>query len=406
MSDLDRKLRETVAYAYANATAVKARFDAAGVTTDDIQTIDDLVKLPILRKDEMVQLQQANPPFGGFLGVAPSQVSHIFFSPGPLYEPAPPADDDVWEISKQMLRGCGFVPGDVVLVSLSYHLTPAGFLFDNALARLGCTVIPGGIGNSDLQLQMMRELGCTGYVGTPSFLMSLIRKAEEQGLNFTTDFKLKKAMVSAEPLPPSLRQTFTETYGIAIANAYGTAEFGILAVDRGDGVPMAMQLLPEPIIQLLDPETGEPVGAGSPGEVVVTNFSRVYPMIRFGTGDMAVNVDPNPGQSRQEERSMILVGRSGEAVKVRGMFVHPNQLRFAASQVPGVQGVQAVVTRPDLNDVLTLTAVVADGTGSEALAEGLKKAVTAVCRLRVDSVEFAASLPENAPGIVDARVWE
>ena len=129
-------------------------------------------------------------------------------------------------------------------------------------------------------------------------------------------------------------------------------------------------------------------------------------MIRFGTGDMAVNVDPNPGQSRQEERSMILVGRSGEAVKVRGMFVHPNQLRFAASQVPGVQGVQAVVTRPDLNDVLTLTAVVADGTGSEALAEGLKKAVTAVCRLRVDSVEFAASLPENAPGIVDARVWE
>lgn len=406
MSDLDRKLRETVAHAYANATAVKARFDAAGIAPNDIQTIDDLTKLPILRKDEMVQLQQANPPFGGFLGVAPSQVSHIFFSPGPLYEPAPPADDGVWEVSKQMLRGCGFVPGDVVLVSLSYHLTPAGFLFDNALARLGCTVIPGGIGNSDLQLQMMRELGCTGYVGTPSFLMSLIRKAEEQGLNFTADFKLQKAIVSAEPLPPSLRQTFTETYGIAVANAYGTAEFGILAVDRGDGMPMAMQLLPEPIIQLLDPETGEPVAAGTPGEVVVTNFSRVYPLIRFGTGDMAVNVDPNPGQSRQEERSMILVGRSGEAVKVRGMFVHPNQLRFAASQVPGVQGVQAVVTRPDLNDVLTLTAVVADGTGSEALAEGLKKAVTAVCRLRVDRVEFAASLPENTPGIVDARVWE
>jgi phenylacetate-CoA ligase len=305
-----------------------------------------------------------------------------------------------------MLLGCGFVPGDVVLVSLSYHLTPAGFLFDQALTRLGCTVIPGGIGNSDLQLQMMRELGCTGYVGTPSFLMSLIRKAEEDGLTFTADFKLTKAIVSAEPLPPSLRQTLTETYGIAVSNAYGTAEFGILAVDRGDGVPMSMQLLPEPIIQLLDPETGEPVDAGTPGEVVVTNFSRVYPLLRFGTGDMAVNVDPNPGKSKQEERSMILVGRSGEAVKVRGMFVHPNQLRFAASQVPGVQAVQAVVTRPDLKDVLTLKAVVAAEAGSEALAEGLKRAVTAVCRLRVDAVKFVDSLPDGAPGIVDARAWD
>lgn len=406
MSDLDRKLRETVAHAYANATAVKARFDAAGVAPEAIQTIADLTKLPILRKDEMVQLQQANPPFGGFLGVEPAAVSHIFFSPGPLYEPAPAAQDRVWEITKQMLLGCGFVPGDVVLVSLSYHLTPAGFLFDQALTRLGCTVIPGGIGNSDLQLQMMRELGCTGYVGTPSFLMSLIRKAEEDGLTFTADFKLTKAIVSAEPLPPSLRQTLTETYGIAVSNAYGTAEFGILAVDRGDGVPMAMQLLPEPIIQLLDPETGEPVDAGTPGEVVVTNFSRVYPLLRFGTGDMAVNVDPNPGKSKQEERSMILVGRSGEAVKVRGMFVHPNQLRFAASQVPGVQAVQAVVTRPDLKDVLTLKAAVASGAGSEAVVEGLKRAVTAVCRLRVDAVEFIASLPDGAPGIVDARAWD
>ncbi|MEM7115190.1 MAG: AMP-binding protein [Chloroflexota bacterium] len=404
MADLNQKLRETVVHAYANATAVKARFDKAGVAPDDIQTIDDLAQLPILRKDEMVKLQQENPPFGGFLGVDRSEVSHIFFSPGPLYEPGPAMDDAIWDVSQQMLVDCGFSADDTVLVSLSYHLTPAGFLFDQALQRLGCTIIPGGIGNSDLQLQMMRELGCTGYLGTPSFLMSLIRKAEEQGLDFKQDFKVTKAIVSAEPLPPSLRQTLSD-YGITVANAYGTAEFGILAVDKGDGAPLAMKLLPEPLIQLLDPETGENVASGTPGEVVVTSFSKVYPLIRFGTGDMAVNLDPAPGQSKQEERSMILVGRSGEAVKVRGMFVHPNQLRFAASQVPGVAGVQAIVTRPDLKDVLTVKAVVAEAARSEALAEGLKGAITAVCRLRVDTVEFVDALPEGAAGMVDGREW-
>lgn len=405
MADLNEKLRETVAHAYANATAVKARFDKVGVAPDDIKTIDDLTKLPILRKDEMVALQQENPPFGGFLGVDRSEISHIFFSPGPLYEPAPAMDDAVWEISQKMLVDCGFSANDTVLVSLSYHLTPAGFLFDQALQRLGCTIIPGGIGNSDLQLQMMRELGCTGYLGTPSFLMSLIRKAEEQGLDFKQDFQVTKAVVSAEPLPPSLRQALND-YGISVANAYGTAEFGILAVDKGDGAPLAMKLLPEPLIQLLDPETGETVAPGTPGEVVVTNFSKVYPLIRFGTGDMAVNLDPAPGQSQQADRSMILVGRSGEAVKVRGMFVHPNQLRFAASQVPGVAGVQAVVTRPDLKDVLTVKAAVPEAGRSEPLAEGLKKAITAVCRLRVDAVEFVDALPEGAAGIVDGRAWD
>lgn len=399
------RLRELVAWAYENAPAVKGRLDRAGVRPQDIETAADLAKIPVLTKDEAVALQQADPPFGGMLAVPLSEVSHLFFSPGPLYEPAPAADDPAWEMGVEALRRGGFTADDVVLVSLSYHLAPAGFLFDAALTRLGATVIPGGIGNSELQLQMARDLNATGFIGTPSYLISLIQKAEESGLDFRRDFKITKAMTTAEPLPPSLRQTLSD-YGIAVTNAYGTAEFGLLATNTGEG--MAMQLLPEPIVQVVNPDSGQSVGPGETGEVVVTNFNRHYPLIRFGTGDMAMNIDPNPGGSKQEERAIILVGRRGEAVKVRGMFLHPNQLRFASSQVPGIQAMQAVVTRPDLRDHFVLEVEMAADSDHTAAAEALKQAIQGICRVRVDEVNFveAGTIPANAPGVRDERVWE
>jgi phenylacetate-CoA ligase len=252
---------------------------------------------------------------------------------------------------------------------------------------------------------MARDLNATGYIGTPSYLMSLIQRVEESGLDFRRDFKIRKAMTTAEPLPPSLRQALAE-YGIAVTNAYGTAEFGLLATNTGEG--MAMQLLPEPIIQVVNPDSGQAVGPGETGEVVVTNFNRLYPLIRFGTGDMAMNIDPNPGNSRQEERAIILVGRRGEAVKVRGMFLHPNQLRFAAGQVPGIRAMQAVITRPDLRDHFVLEVELAPEVEGTAAAEALKQAVQAICRVRVDEVNFVivGTIPANAPGVRDERVWD
>jgi phenylacetate-CoA ligase len=327
MTTLDQRLHEAITAAYENSPEVRARFDAAGLAGADIQAVADLARVPVLEKDEVVALQEADPPFGGLLAVPMSQIRHIFFSPGPLYEPE--ADDDPipLEVAQLVFKSCGFEPGDIVLNSLSYHLVPAGLLIDRALTGLGCTVVPGGVGNSDLQLKMMADLSVTGYVGTPSFLLQLIKKAEAAGLDFRRDFVLRKIMTTAEPLPAGLRQTFVEQYGLAVGNCYATAELGLLALDTSG--QMAMRLLPLPVIQLVDPDTGLDVGPGEVGEVVVTNFSRAYPLIRLGTGDMAVNVDPKPGQSEQQERAIILVGRRGEAVKVRGMFVHPNQLRFA-----------------------------------------------------------------------------
>lgn len=405
MTDLDAKLKEAVRYAYENAPAVRERFDKVGIMPDDIQGVADLPKIPVLPKDEIVALQQADPPFGGMLGVPPEKVTHIFFSPGPIYEPAPEPDEGAWDVAVGALKMTGFKPGDVVLNSFTYHLVPAGFLFDNAFVRLGCTVVPGGTGSAELQLKMMQDLRITGYSGTPSFLMSLIKKAEASGLDFKQDLPLKTAIFSAEPLPPTLRQTFVEEYGLSVGNAYATADFGLLALNTGDG--MAMPLLPEPIVEVVDTDTGQPVGPGETGEVVATNFSRAYPLIRIGTGDMAMNMDPTPGQSRQTERSIILVGRSGEAAKVRGMFVHPNQLRFATGQIPGVQKVQGVVSRPEHKDYFVVR-VEAEGVDETAVAEQVKTAVQGLCRVRVDDVAFIApgSLADDAPGMVDARDWQ
>ncbi|WP_374687254.1 phenylacetate--CoA ligase family protein [Promineifilum sp.] len=396
----DEKLQSIIRHAYANAPEVKARFDRAGLRPEDVRTVADLARVPVLTKDEAVALQGAEPPFGGMLAAPLSAVTHFFFSPGPLYEPGPEEDDAAWDTAVDMLRDVGFGAGDVILNSLSYHLVPAGYLFDGAFTRLGATVIPAGTGPVELQLQMARDLGATGYVGTPSFLLSLLQKAEEKGVAL----RLRRAVTTAEPLPPALRQTLVERYGLEVINTYATAELGVLAVNTGEG--MAMRLLPDPLIQVVNPDTGQPVGPGETGEVVVTNTSRLYPLIRFGTGDLAMNVDPRPGESAQEERAIILVGRRGEAVKVRGMFLHPNQLRFAAGQVPGVRAVQAVVTRPDgVRDHFALRVAAAEGANTAAIAEGLKAAVQGVCRVRVDEVVFG-EVGADGPTVADERGWE
>jgi len=395
----DQQLQEFIHHAYANSPAFRERLDEANVRPEQIATTDDLNRIPVLTKDDAVARQQAEPPFGGMLAAPLSAASHIFFSPGPLYEPGPEPDDAAWDIAVKMLREVGFSAGEVILNSLSYHLVPAGYLFDGAFTRLGATVIPAGTGPADLQLQMAHTLGATGFVGTPSFLLSLLQKAEEKGIALS----IRRAVTTAEPLPPALRQTLVGQYGLEVINCYATAELGVLAVNTGEG--MAMRLLPEPLIQVVNPDTGQPVGPGETGEVVVTNTNRLYPLIRFGTGDLAMNLDPRPGESAQAERAVILVGRRGEAVKVRGMFLHPNQLRFAAAQVPGVVAFQAIITRPDgVRDHFALRVQADEGADEAAIAEGLKAAVQGVCRVRVDEVGFG-EVDGRATFIQDVRNW-
>ena len=405
MSEIDARLRHIIQHAYANAPAVKEIMDGVGASPNDIQTIADLDKIPVTSKDRLAELQAADPPFGGFLAVGLDTLQHIFLSPGPLYEPS--ADEStVLDAARDMLAIAGFTAGDIVINTFSYHLIPTGLVVDQALAQIGATVVPAGVGNADLQIKMMLDLGVTGYIGTPSYLMALLEKVKEMGLDFG-EFSLQKTLVSAEPLPPSLRQTFVEEHGLSVANIYGTAELGSLAYNTEGGLPM--HLFETPIIQIVDSETGQSVGPGEAGEVVVTTFNQTYPLIRLGTGDLAINADPAPGESRQQDRLIILVGRVGDAVKVRGMFVHPNQLRFALGQVAGIARAQAVITRPENRDELTLRVVLADESAEhEPLADQLSTAIRSACRVKVDRVEFAPAdaLGGDAKVILDERTWE
>ena len=405
-TSLEEKLRGIIQHAYDNAQAVKAIFDQADLTPDDVQALVDLEKIPVTSKDRLVELQQAKPPFGGFLAVSVEKLQHVFFSPGPLYEPHA-GESAVMDTIREMFGVVGFGSGDVVINAFGYHLIPTGLAVDQVLTEMGATVIPAGVGNADLQIKMMLDLRATGYIGTPSWLMALIQKAEEMGMDFAKAFSLKKALVSAEPLPPQMRQAFVEKYGLEVTNAYGTAELGFLAYNTEGG--LAMSLLESSIVQVVNPETGASVDTGESGEVVVTTFNETYPLIRLGTGDLAMNVDPAPGKSRQGERSIILVGRVGDAVKVRGMFVHPNQLSFAVGQVPGVKGFQAVVTRPENRDEFALHVVLEnESADKETLTEALSQAVQSACRVKLDQVAFvsAEEIGEKAGILLDKRTWE
>ncbi len=404
-SALNRELSRFVKSAYANAPAVKKILDDAGVRPKDIKTLADLERVPVTSKDHLAELQRAAPPFGGFLAVEPKRLKHIFLSPGPLYEPHG-SEQALERVAADVFRIAGFKRGDVALNTLSYHLVPAGLLLDAGLRRVGACVVPGGVGNTELQVKMMLDLKVTGYAGTPSFLMTLLKKAEEMGIRVKEQMALDHALFTAEPYPPSLRAQFEGVYGLKTLNVYATAELGFLAYDCS--AQQGLHFADGVVVQVCDPTTGKHVGANEAGQVVVTTFNETYPTLRLGTGDLAVYLDAPCACGRKTPR-LMLVGRVGDAIKVRGMFVHPNQLRVAMSKFPAIGKVQGVVTRPDVRDDFTLKVELASEVSDcDALGKSFGEAVREVCRVGVDRIEFVpqGTLAADAKMMVDERKWE
>lgn len=402
---LNRELARFVKHAYANAPAVRKIFDAAGISPKDIKTVADLDRVPVTSKDRLVELQRELPPFGGFLAADPKRLKHIFLSPGPLYEPHG-AEKAVTRVAGDLFRIAGFKRGDVVLNTLSYHLVPAGLLLDGGLQRVGATVVPSGVGNTELQVKMMLDLNITGYAGTPSFLMTILKKAEEMGINVKEQLALRRALFTAEPYPPSLRAQFEGVYGFKTLNVYATAELGFLAYDCA--AQQGLHFADGVVVQVSDPATAKHVAAGEAGQVVVTTFNETYPTLRLGTGDLAIYMDA-PCACGNAAPRLMLVGRVGDAVKVRGMFVHPNQLKAAMSRFPAIARGQGIITRPDVRDDFTLRVELADqGVDCDALTQGLSAAVREVCRVGVDKIEFvsAGTIAADAKAMVDERKWE
>jgi len=406
---LNQKLSEIIDYAYCNAPAVKEIFDRAGVSPSQIHTIKDLEKLPITRKTELIELQKTNPPYGGFLTIPPEDVDRIFLSPGPIYEPL---HTETIKWFTKSFYAAGFRKGDIVLNSFTYHMSPAGILFQEALRDCGAIPIPMGVGNTEIQIQTMHDLKATGFVGTPSFLMTLIKRAEAMGYNFRQDFALQRAWFIGEMLPASLRRSFEEDYGISTAQAYAVTELGgALAYECIQ--KSGMHLMDEYIIEIVDPETGKQLAPGEVGEIVVTPLlNKIWGLIRYGTGDMSlITTEPCPC-GRTSNRLVGIMGRTGDAVKVRGMFVVARQAKQVLSNFDQISRFQIVVGRKAERDEMTFKLELKDEANEaidkSQLADDLNKSFQEVCRVKADKIEFVAkgTIPEEHETIVDERSWE
>ena len=362
-----------------------------------INTREALRQLPVIRKPDVQDAQNAEPPFGGLNAVPVGDMAHVYMSPGPIFEPDG-AQRDHWRYARA-LYAAGFRRGDIVHNTLSYHLTPAGMLVETGCRAIGCAVFPGGVGNTEMQVDAVERLKPTAYAGTPSFLRILLEKADEMGRDSSS---YRKASVGAEPLPPSLRQWF-EDRGIQTTQGYGTADVGLIAYES---LPVEGMLLDEGLIlEICRPGTGEPVAEGEVGEIVVTTFNPIYPLIRYGTGDMTAILPGTSPCGRTATRIKGWMGRADQSCKVRGMFVHAKLVGEIVGRHPEVAKARFVITNPDNRDQMTLKVEAAKG--DAALLDAVKQSVTTVTKLRGE-VEIVApgSLPNDGIVVEDARTFD
>ena len=366
------------------------RLRSAGLEAEGL-TVLDVRRLPILTKDDVLARQQERPPFGDLLA-ADADVRRVFQSPGTLYEPQL-AGSDPWRW-RPALEAIGLGAGETVLNCFGYHLSPAGAMFEEGCLALAATVLPGGIGNQDLQAQAIADLGVTAYVGLPSYLKALVERYDAAGLP-TERWRLSKALVTAEPLPDSLRALLQERVP-TVLSSYGTAEVGLIAYETAPG----SGLLPAPgvHVEVCDLATGEPITSGE-GQVVVTLMRPDYPLVRFGTGDLSAWMQDADGRPRL----VGILGRVGEAVKVRGMFLHPRQAESVMRDIEGVADWGFVIDRVHHRDELRCE-VVAIGHDPEAVAGRVREAIRAGLRFGAD-VRTVDALPDGHATITDNRDW-
>ncbi|MEM5583067.1 AMP-binding protein [Roseibium sp. AS2] len=355
-----------------------------------------LAALPVLRKSDLLERQKANPPFGGFLAGELTGAARVFMSPGPIWEPQAPGPDP-WNGARALVAA-GFRKGDVVFNAFSYHLTPGGFILDQGAIALGCTVFPAGVGNTDTQVEAIEVLKPSGFVGTPDYLKVLLDRGREQGRDVAS---IRKALVSGGALFPSLRQNY-EDQGIQVGQCYATADLGVIAYETEAREGMVVN--EDYIVEIVRPGTGDPVAEGEVGELVVTNFNSLYPLIRFATGDLSRIV---PGQSACGRTNMRLagwMGRADQRTKVKGMFVDPAQIAQIVATHPEIYKARLAVVRRGDADAMTLT--VETETQENGLADRVAATLRDVTRLKGD-VELVApgGLPNDGKVIADEREY-
>jgi phenylacetate-CoA ligase len=366
-----------------------------GVDPAAVTSREALATLPVLRKSVLHTLQARRPPFGGFATTPTAEVARIFMSPGPIFEPEGRGED--WWRSARALYAAGVRKGDIVHNTFAYHLTPGGWLLDAGARALGCPVIAAGPSNTEQQIEAIQALKPSVYVGVPDYLKILLDKARDAGRDATS---FKKAVMGGGALYPSLRAEYKQR-GVQAFQTYATADLGIIAYESPalDGMIVDEGV----IVEIVRPGTGDPVPAGEVGEVLVTSFNRDYPLIRFATGDLSAVLAGKSPCGRTNMRIKGWLGRADQTTKVKGMFVHPEQVAEVAKRHAGIGRLRLVVGRNGEQDVMTLRA---EAEGDAGLKAKLAETLQAVTKLKGE-VEIVApgSLPNDGKVIADERTY-
>jgi len=365
-----------------------------GIEPASIGNREALARLPVLRKSELPALHKAAPPFGGFVAEHPGAFARLFTSPGPIFEPEG-AQNDPWR-GARALFAVGFRPGDIVLNTFSYHLTPGGFIFDSSARALGCAVIPAGPGNTDAQFELIEAYRPVGYSGTPDFLKILLDTAATAGRDISS---IRRAMVSGAAFPPSLQQEI-KARGIDAYQAFGTADLGLIAFETPAREGMVVN--EDLILEIVRPGTGDPVAAGDVGEIVVTSLDPGHPWIRLALGDLTAALSGASPCGRTNMRIKGWMGRADQTTKVKGMFVRPEQIAEIGRRHPELGRLRLVVTREGEADAMMLRAECASP--GDALRAEIASTLRAVRKLS-GTVVWAApeSLPNDGKVIADER---
>jgi len=391
------QLTRQVAHAKAQSAYFARLF--AEVNADHVRDRAALAKLPVTRKSDFTELQAADPPFAGMLAQPVGALARVFMSPGPVFDPQPRRSD--FARLARALFAAGFRRGDLVHNTFAYHFTPAGFMMDEGAQALGCAVFPAGVGQTDMQVAAISGLKPAGYVGTPSFLRIILEKAEEMGADISS---VRKALVSAEALPASVR-AFFEGRGIAALQCYAIADTGLVAYESAAREGMIVD--EGVILEIVRPGTGEPVPEGEVGEVLVTLLTPEYPLIRFATGDLSALMTGASPCGRTNVRIKGWMGRADQTAKVKGMFVKPAQLAQVAARHPEIRKYRLSIDHDEKkNDRMTLHCEV-QGAPSAALGTAVAASLRAVCNLRGEvTLQPVGQLPNDGRVIEDLRKYE
>jgi phenylacetate-CoA ligase len=397
----DESLANIVKLGYKKSSRLKTILDKNKINPNNIKTREDLEKLPVTSREKLVEMEMQEPPYAGLEN--PSvHIDRIFTSPGPVYEPHLSENDYLWA---RAFFAAGIGPADIALNAFSYHLVAAGLTFHNGLRKVGATVVPSGTSSSQIQVQLIKDLQVTAYVGTPSFLMAIITKAKEMGFNFKKDFRLKKACFAAEPLPADLRRTFENEYGIDTYQMYGATEVGDVAYECSQ--KNGWHICEETIVEIIDPTIGNSLPSGELGEVVVTRLNEIFFLLRFGTGDLSRLITEPCPCGRASYRLAGIAGRVGDAVKVRGLFLAPSQLKMIQAKFNNLP-LSAIVSRVGNDDVLKVKVEkIAPEIGTPAWEEKFKKVFKEICTVKVDAIEYVETraIKPDQKLIIDQRQW-